>query len=272
MYNARMLPCKKRIESTAFLKRVSELGVSSDLLWLIGLTVGLAFTLIAAFLFPYPNSVSGRFWAYFGLLIRSSLYLWSGDRLAGRGGETLVRLFKMGIVAGLFELPIDWVLIHGVLNGRLDYLSHNDVVLLGSPIWMPVAWACVIVELGYPAVRLYGLWREKLGATKAAWLSSIIIAISAGLTVGMYEYFAYKAGWWRYAAAHAMIGRFCALFIPVGESLMFIPMLAIASGVIADEDHPVGAAIENGVIFAVSIAVGYLIAYLLLEIGRIPRY
>jgi hypothetical protein len=29
-------------------------------------------------------------------------------------------------------------------------------VLLASPIWMPIAWACVIVELGYPAVRLFG--------------------------------------------------------------------------------------------------------------------
>jgi hypothetical protein len=248
------------------------LGSASDLLWVAGMTIGLTFTLIAAFLFPFPNSVSGRFWAYFGLLVRSSFYLWSGDRLRGRGGETLSRLFKMGLVAGLFELLIDWVLIHGVLNGRLDYLSHNDVVLLGSPIWMPVAWACVIVELGYPCVRLFGLWREKMGIPKAAVVSSIIIAVSAGFTVGLYEYFANKAGWWRYAAAHAMIGRYCALFIPIGEVLMFIPVLPIAAGVISDDDHPTAAALENGALFALSIAVGYAVAYGLLEFGRVPRY
>jgi hypothetical protein len=73
--------------------------------------------------------------------------------LGGCGGETLVALFRLGIVAGLFELIVDWWLVNGIANGRLDYLGAPDVVLLASPIWMPLAWACVIVEFGYPAIR-----------------------------------------------------------------------------------------------------------------------
>src|SRR5205807_2393069 len=114
--------------------------------------------------------------------------------------------------AGVFELLVDWGLIHWVANGRLVYLTENDVVLLGSPVWMPLAWACVITELGYPAVRLFGVLKH-MGTGVAAAISSLLIAVGAGVTVGFYEYFAYRAGWWRYEPAHAMIGDFCALYV-----------------------------------------------------------
>src|SRR5207249_6268330 len=118
---------------------------------------------------------------------------------------------------GSFELLVDWALIRWVAHGKLIYLTGNDVVLLGSPIWMPLAWACVIVELGYPAVRLHGLLRARLGRRGAAGVSAIAIGIGAAFTVGFYEYFAYRAGWWKYERANAMIGDFCALYIPLGE-------------------------------------------------------
>ena len=96
--------------NSGFLRRLGELSVTSDLIWLVALTAGLSFTLIAAYIFPF--SPSGKFWAYASLFIRASLYLWSGDILKGRGGETLVGLFKLGMVAGVFELLVDWGLIH----------------------------------------------------------------------------------------------------------------------------------------------------------------
>src|SRR5262245_26118619 len=186
-----------------FLRRVDELSRRSDLVWFVALNVGLGFTLVAAYLSP------GSFWAYAGLLIRASLYLWAGDALRGRGGETLRRLFEMGLVAGTFELLVDYGLVHWVHSGKLIYLGGNDVVLLASPIWMPRAWACVIVELGYPAVRLFGILRRPV-------LATLITATGAGVTVGFYEYFAYRAQWWKYEPARRMIGNFCAVFIPAG--------------------------------------------------------
>src|SRR4051812_22459644 len=182
--------------SPTFDRRLTELSASSDAVWLAGMATGLALTVVAAFA-PLP-ATGGRMCAYLGLLIRSALYAGAGQALPERGGAVLTSLFLMGVVAGLFELPIDWWLIHGVRNGRLDYLGANDVVLLASPIWMPIAWACVIVELGYPAVRLFGAVRRRMKASAAAIVASFVIGASAGVTVGFYEYFAYRAGWWKY--------------------------------------------------------------------------
>jgi len=256
------------LENPTFLRRLDELSSGSDLVWFVALIVGLAFTLVAAFLFPFSSS--GNFWAYAGLLIRASLYLWSGEALKGRGGETLSTLFKLGLVAGMFELLVDWALIHWVSNGRLVYLTGNDVVLLGSPIWMPLAWACVIVELGYPAVRLFGILKARLATRPAAVIASLVAASAAAVTVGFYEYFAYRANWWKYEPANAMIGDFCALYIPLGEFFMFLAVLPIAARALSQSDRPLVASIEGGTRFAVAIAIGYALAYLLLEAGRTP--
>jgi hypothetical protein len=254
------------IFSPLFLKRLEELTKASDLVWITGMTVGLGFTLIGAYAFPF--SESGKFWAYSSLFIRASLYLWSGDALRGRGGETLSRLFRLGMVAGILELLIDWALIHWVTNGRLVYLSGNDVVLLGSPVWMPLAWACVIVELSYPAVRLFGVLKSRIPNGIAAIIATLITAVSAALTVGLYEYFAYRASWWKYERANAMIGDHCALYIPLGEFFMFLPVLPIVARALSRDDRPTASAIESGVLFAFAIGIGYALAYMILEAGR----
>jgi hypothetical protein len=255
---------KYLLSRPVFLKRLKELSLSSDIAWFLGLSIGLIFTLIGAYGFAF--SQSGKFWAYASLLIRAAIYLWANDSLKGRGGEMLGRLFQLGIVAGLFEILIDWALIQWLPTGKLVYLSGNDVVLLGSPIWMPLAWACVIVELGYPALRLFGLMKRKMGVIYAATSASLITAVSAGLTVGAYEFFAYRAGWWKYEKANAMIGDFCALYIPLGEFFMFLPVLWISAWSVSREERPMASAISGGACFAVCIAVGYAIAYVLLEV------
>jgi len=112
-----------------FQQRLHELSPSTDRVWLFGLATGLTLTLVAAY--PFAHTPSANFWAYTGLLIRGCLYLWAGDALRGRGGETLGTLFRVGIVAGLLEIIVDWGLIHWVPTGRLVYLTGHDVVLLG---------------------------------------------------------------------------------------------------------------------------------------------
>ncbi len=251
------------IDDNRFLRRIEELTPASDLAWFIALNVGLGFTLVAAY--PFAFTESGKFWAYAGLFIRAGIYLTSGERLRGRGGETLFRLFTLGIVAGTCELLIDWWLIHWVSHGRLIYTSGNDVVLLGSPVWMPLAWACVIVELGYPALRLFSIFRKKMAPMAATVVASLITAVGAGVTVGFYEYFAYRAQWWKYEPADVMIGNFCALYIPLGEFFMFLPIIPIAAGALSDNERPMTASIRGGVLFAAAIALGYGLAYFLLE-------
>lgn len=248
------------IHDARFLLRLAELGRSSDRLWACATASGLAATLAAAFVFP----ASGMFWAYATVLTRSAAYLWAGDGLRGRGGESIQRLFLMGTVAGCFELLVDYGLVHWVSSGTLVYTT-TDVVLLASPVYMPLAWACVITEIGYPALRLYGLWRPRLDAGRAAALASVVVGVSAGVTVGFYEVFAAKAGWWRYEQASTMIGASCALFIPLGEFFMFLPALWIAAGAVAEDKRPVSAVTASGAAFAACIGAGYALAYVLLE-------
>jgi hypothetical protein len=88
--------------------------------------------------------------------------------------------------------------------------------------------------------------------------------------VGFYEYFAYRANWWKYEKANVMIGDFCALYIPLGEFFMFLAVLPIAAAALSRDDRPTASVIEGGVRFAAAIAAGYALAYLLLEFGRIP--
>jgi hypothetical protein len=250
------------MNAPAFLERLAELGPKSDRLWLAALTVGLGFTLIAA----YGAPTDGNFWAYAGLIIRGSLYFTAGERLKGQGGALIARLFALGLVAGVFELLVDYGLVHWITSGRLVYLTGGDVVLLASPVWMPLAWACVIVELGYPGLRLFGIFRRTSSDRKALVLATFIAAAGAAVTVGFYEYFAFRAGWWRYEPARVMIGSACAAFIPFGEGLMFLALPMVAARSIAEaEARPRAAAFSGGARFAVAIAVGYAIAYGLLE-------
>ena len=135
---------------------------------------------------------------------------------------------------------------------------------------MPLAWACVIVELGYPAIRLYGLLKGRLADRAAAIVATITVSVAAAITIGFYEYFAYQANWWRYESANAMLGDFCALYIPLGEFIMFLFVLPIAARAFARDDRPMATAIEGGARFALAIAVGYVLGYLILEAGRMP--
>lgn len=255
---------RRSIANPVFQQRLDELSPASDRVWLAGMTIGLGLTLVAAY--PFAHTPSGNFWAYAGLLIRAGMYLWSSDKLRGRGGDTLGTLFQVGIVAGLLEILIDWGLIHWLPTGRLVYLTGNDVVLLGSPIWMPLAWACVIVELSYPALRGFAILRRRMSPATAAVVVSVTVAVMAGFTIGFYEYFAYRADWWKYQPARVMIGEFCAVYIPLGELFMFLPVIPIMARALSAAEHRLAAILETGGLFAGAIAGGYLLAYLILEV------
>ena len=256
------------IGARVFLHRVDELTSASDVIWLLALISGLTCTMAAAFIFPFTPT--GKFLVYATLLIRACLYLWSSEALRGRGGETIAALFKIGIVAGLFELLVDWGLINWVANGRLVYLTGNDVILLGSPVWMPLAWACVVVEMGYPSLRMFGFFRRRMAPRLAGVMASLLTGCAAAITVGFYEFFAYRANWWRYEKANAMLGDFCALYIPLGEFFMFLAILPIAATALSREDRRLAPCIVGGALFAASIALGYSVSYFLLEAGRAP--
>ncbi|MDR3553504.1 MAG: hypothetical protein P4L55_01990 [Syntrophobacteraceae bacterium] len=252
------------LEDPEFLRRLGELSVKSDRVWLAALSVGLGFTLLAAYLFAF--SPTGKFLAYIGLGIRAILYFRAGVILEGCGGEILSDLFNLGLVAGIFEILVDWGLIHWISNGRLVYLTGNDVVLLASPLWMPVAWACAIAELGYPAMRLFRWLRASMTTKQAAIIASLLTGLAASVTVGFYEYLACRANLWRYEEARVMLGDSYALYIPLGEFVMFLAILPIGARVLSMNHRRQAAFIEGGATFTLAIALGYALAYFLLEV------
>ncbi len=67
-----------------------------------------------------------------------------------------------------------------------------------------------------------------------------------------------------------MIGDFCALYIPLGEFFTFLFVLPIAARALSQDDRPLGSSIVGGARFAGAIAMGYTLAYSLLEAGRTP--
>ncbi|MHC1727275.1 MAG: hypothetical protein AB9866_14925 [Syntrophobacteraceae bacterium] len=261
-----MLHCRHKggLEDPEFLRRIGELSVRSDRVWIAALSVGLGSTLIAAYLFSF--SPTGKFLAFAGLSVRAILYFRAGAVLEGRGGEVLSDLFKLGLVAGIFEILVDWGLIHWISNGRLVYLNGKDGLLLASPLWMPVAWACVITELGYPAMRLFGWLKASMTTNRAAVIASLLTGLAAAVLVGFYEHLAYRANLWRYEKAHVMLGDSFALYIPVGEFLMFLAILPIGARVLSMNHRRQAAFLEGGAAFALAIALGYALAYFLLEV------
>ena len=151
------------LESPAFTNRLRQLCLTSDLAWLAALLAGITNDTDGGIPSAPRGQIFGLPWAS---PARTCIYLWSWDALAGRGGEIIGRLFALGMVAGMLELLVDWALIHWIANGRLVYLTGSDVMLLGSPIWMPLAWACVITELGYPGLRLLQALTPRMGLTR----------------------------------------------------------------------------------------------------------
>ncbi|CAN5286883.1 hypothetical protein BH10PLA2_BH10PLA2_29520 [soil metagenome] len=263
-----------------FRAHLDQPGWAADRLMLLVGAIGVGCEMVASII----HTPAGKFWAYLALLLSTGLFLWAKEGLAGRGGEVIWRMFQIGLIAGLLEILVDWALIDWITHGRLFYKSTpvwggtkdiSDVVLLGSPIWMPMAWACLITVLGYFALRLYKLWLPKFGETKTMLLVSFLIAIQAGISVGLNEWLAADANWWMYGPACQMfppaswnVTR-CPTCIPLGEAFQFFLLLPVAAKAFSrDKTKPIEGALLGGSLFAVVIALGYSLAYLLLEFGR----
>jgi hypothetical protein len=102
----------------------------------------------------------------------------------------LGRLFFFGAVAGLLELATDAA---GEQFARSLVYPAGTPLLWASPVYMPLAWALVLTQVGYLGWRL-------AGTLKLPW-AMLLTGMWAGANIPFYEEIAYHAGWWRYAAA-----------------------------------------------------------------------
>ena len=230
----------------------------TDLIWLIGTSIGIAMTLFGAFVTPYPTYKVGHCLVYAMIMARLIMYpvVFQYENF-----KIFKPLFIMGLVTGFVELVADYWLINGITTGRLVYFSgpnRPDVMLLNSPFWMPFAWALMTTEYGYLVLRLANL-------LKKPWLATLIGALTAGVGIGFYEYLAYANGWWYYEPARVMIGKYCAVYIPVGEFLLFLTFYTIFKKTHAIK-NTLNQALIAGTIFGLTIFVVYGISYYLLEV------
>jgi len=132
-----------------------------------------------------------------------------------RRDALLGKLVLFGLTAGAVELVADWWLVR--TTGTLFYPA-GDPRLLESPVYMPVAWGVVLVQIGYIGYRLSMRW--------PLWLAMLATGLLGGTLIPFYEHFAKGACWWWYEGAHHMLGN-TPYYIMLGEFLITIPLPAI---------------------------------------------
>lgn len=128
----------------------------------------------------------------------------------------LGRLFLFGAVAGIFELLTadPWAVAHG----GLIYSPCPRIV--DSPVYMPLGWIYVILQIGYLAIWFARRW----GLAKSTLLCGVI----GGINIPTYESLAYYANWWVYDEA-VRIHFHTPDYVILGEVLigLALPLLVV---------------------------------------------
>ena len=143
----------------------------------------------------------------FGVLIIDIIYIIrTKDQLLGK-------FLFFGLAAGFVELLADaWL----VARTKTLFYEQGDPLLLDSPVYMPVAWAIILVQIGYIGYYFY-LRRGLLFAT-------IVTGLIGGAIIPIYEYSAKGAGWWAYEDLHRMFLNATPYYIILGEFLLALAL------------------------------------------------
>ena len=128
-----------------------------------------------------------------------------------RKDHLLQKLMLMGFVAGIAELPIDAFLVD---TGTLVYAS-DEPMIWRSPVYMPIAWMLVLVQMGYLSFILMR-WR----GMAVAILGIFLVGASY---IPLYEHLALKADWWYYQNTPMVIGAPYYIILAEGLLCMGIP-------------------------------------------------
>lgn len=144
------------------------------------------FTLLLVVLWNFSSSFVGWGWITatlitFIVILLDVIYIY-------RYRDTLIaRLLLFGIFAGWIELIADRWLVEE--TGTLVYIRGGPFVL-SSPLYMPFAWAAVLVQLGY-----IGLW---LSQRLRLLVASVFTGLIGAINIPLYEEWAKGANWWFY--------------------------------------------------------------------------
>lgn len=204
-------------------------------------------TIVVTLLIAWLSSTFALGWrSAFALSVGMYAVLWTFSYVTG--DDFLPRLLLFGLAAGIVELAADCWLVRSTMS--LVYPNAEPMVAC-SPLYMPVAWAVVLTQVGYLG------W---LISRKERMVEAVILTFVIGVFfIPLFEHFANGAGWWYYRNV-PMLGN-TPLYIILGEGLICMGLPAF----FAFEAHrSVGKAVGLGVVQGAWIFVAYVIAYSLL--------
>lgn len=242
----------------AGLKEVlAGLNLETDLWWLAMVLAGLVASFLAAFAFPE----AGTFWAYLSAGTRLAMSLCLAEQ---PWGTVFRRLLALGLSTGAFSIFADYLLVHWKAGGQRVY-PEGEALLLRSPLFVPLLWACSVVEFGYAIVRLYGLAARRLSGE-----ASLRVAMTAGGSIAAawtvcMEFWAVKAGWWKYRPGYAILGEGGALYVVMAFFFIFFGFLPLFARYVASPRRPVEASIRYGALLGGLIFASFLAAHYLVE-------
>ena len=79
------------------------------------------------------------------------------------------------------------------------------------------------------------------------------------------EFWAVKAGWWRYEPGTAILGNACALYVVIGTFFIFVAFLPLFGRYLACPGTRMYAALRYGMILGGIIFLSYLASHFLVE-------
>jgi hypothetical protein len=237
---------------------VAGLDLQTDLWWLALILTGFLASFLAAFAFPD----AGAFWVYLAVFVRLGMTVCLSQQ---PWGAVFGRLLSLGLVTGLFSIFGDYLLVNWHDRGQRVYPDRAGALLLESPLYIPILWACSIVELGYAIVRIHGFLARHLGAEVAARSTMATGGGLAAIWTACTDFWAVKAGWWSYRPGEAILGGACALYVVVACFIVFFSFLPIFTRYLACPAGRVYASVRYGVILGGIIFASYVAAHGLVE-------
>jgi len=236
---------------------VSGLDLQTDLWWLAMILSGFLSTFLAAF--GFPNA--GPFFIYLAVLVRLAIVAGVSQQPFG---AVFGRLLPLGLATGVFSLFGDHMLVNWTEYGQRVYPEHTGV-LLSSPIYMPLFWACSVIEFGYVIVRIWGIVATLVPGEAATGVTIVSGGVIAAVWTACMDFWAVKAGWWSYRSGKWILGGACALYVVIASFLIFCAFLPILLRYLACPGSRTYASVRYGAIFGGVIFICYIIAHLLVE-------
>jgi hypothetical protein len=240
------------------LKRlIADLGLETDLWWMAMMLVGFLAMFLGAF--AYPGAA--LFWVWLAVMLRMAVAVGVSQQAFG----TVFRaLLPFALAVGACSIFGDFLLVHWHERGQRSYPA-GTAVILASPLYMPLFWACSIVEFGYAILRIWGMLEKRGPGEPALYATMVLGGLLAAVWTACTDFWAVKAGLWAYEPGIAVVRGSCALYVVIGTFFIFFPFMPIFGRFMANPGTRLYAAVRAGLSYGGVIFVSYVAAHAIVE-------